>query len=73
MKVHLTQTMSHLQLCLIIMKDRRVRVERSAVGLLLRQHRLMHTDMAIALLEELLGMMHQDPDKWEDEPDLVPF
>lgn len=54
-------------------KSRQVDIESKPVGLSRRWSRLRHTEAIIGLLEELQGVVAQDPDHWDDDPELLPF
>ena len=73
MDVEYVTCRSKLQLALMAMRERERRLRRTRNRLSRHYNRLQHTVIVVALLEELLGVMEQDPDNWEDEPDLIPF
>ncbi len=62
-----------LNTSLKMLKLRRQRLEESKQKLSRHFSKLAHTRAMEGLLEELLGLLHQDPDLWDDEPDIVPF
>lgn len=73
MDTELGVTMQHLKLAIACMDARHTRLSNSRTKLSRHYNKLQHTRAALQLLEEVLGMLYQDPDRWDDEPDLVPF
>ncbi len=73
MDVHLSVAESRVHLALNNMHERARLLEKTRSKKSLHYNRVAHTKAIINLLSELLGVMKQDPDNWEDEPDLVPF
>lgn len=73
MDIELQQAQGQLRMALMCLqaRDKRLRLMRSKWS---RHYtRISHTKAMIGLLEELLGVVMQDPDVWDDEPDIVPF
>ena len=73
MDTELQAATSTLRLSLMAMQQREKRLKKTVSKLSRHYSRVAHTGAAIALLEQLLGMMLQDPDHWDDEPDVIPF
>ncbi len=73
MDVELQVTHSHLKLILVALKQRQKRLVLASSRLSRHYNRTNHTATLIVLVEELQGVVLQDPDNWDDEPDLVPF
>lgn len=64
---------SHLRLCAMALEERQKRLDNTTSKLSLHYNRVAHTAMMLELVQELQGLATQDPDLWEDEPDVVPF
>ena len=64
---------SHLKLCRLALNQRLKTLEARTSKQSRHYNRLKHTRSMLVLLMELEGMVMQDPDLWDDEPDLVPF
>lgn len=73
MDIELLTATRQVKLALITMRHRQARLETTRSKLSRHYNRLNHTRATIGLLEELAGMMIQDPDHWDDEPELAPF
>ncbi len=73
MDVHLSTAESRVHLALNNMHERERMLENKQAKLSRHYNRLQHTRIIIGLMSELLGVIKQDPDNWDDEPDLVPF
>ncbi len=73
MDVNLSVAESRVHLALKNMHDRLKHLENTSSKGSLHYNRLAHTKAIINMMSELLGAIKQDPDHWEDEPDLVPF
>lgn len=73
MDIELRNATSQLRLALLSMQHRHKRLVATTERKSRHYNRLQHTAAAVSLLEELLGMLLQDPDHWDDEPESVPF
>lgn len=73
MDANLSVAESRVHLALNNMHDRLRLLEKISSKKSLHYNRVAHTKTIINLMSELLGVIKQDPDNWEDEPDLVPF
>lgn len=73
MDVELTQAAGQLRLALLVLQHRRKRLQNTKTKLSRHYNRVQHTEALIGLLEELNGLVLQDPDNWDSEPELVPF
>lgn len=73
MDVELQQATGQLRLALMAMQHRNIRLQGTSTRYSRHYNKLAHTVAAISLLEELLGMLLQDPDNWDIEPEIVPF
>lgn len=73
MDKELQQATSQLRLALMCLQQREKRLQNTGRKLSRHYNRVQHTQAMIGLLEEILGVALQDPDVWDDEPDLVPF
>lgn len=71
--IQLVAARSQVRLALMAMEQRRKILAKLESKLSRHYNRVAHTEATIILMEELLGMMLQDPDHWDDEPELVPF
>lgn len=73
MDTYLAAVRSHLKLSRMMLQERLKVVEKSPVGLIRRQARIEHSRAMLSLIEEVEGIVMQDPDMWDEEPGLVPF
>lgn len=73
MDMYLNELIRHLSLCEQLLRERSKKVSREPTGGVRYQARVTHTLTMYHLVQELRGIAEQDPDKWDDEPDLVPF
>ncbi len=73
MDVNLSVAESRVHLALNNMHERLRQLEELRSKKSLHYNRIAHTKVLINLMSELLGVMKQDPDFWEDESDIVPF
>lgn len=73
MDQYLSALRSQLAMCEKLLVERTKKVARDPQGLSTYNARLTHTLAMYHLVQELRGMVEQDPDLWEDEPDIVPF
>lgn len=73
MDIYLTAVQSHLKLARKTLQARLKVVEKQSTGMLYREWTLAHTSAMLSYVEELEGMVIQDPENWDDEPDLAPF
>lgn len=64
---------ANCKLALQAMTSRRKRLQNTRSKLSRHYSTARHTDAMIALLEELLGFMMQDPEEWDNEEELLPF
>lgn len=70
---YLDQVESQLKLAHMSLAARLIAVERTPVGMSRRQSTLHHTRAMLAMIEEVQGLVHQDPENWDDKPELLPF
>ncbi len=70
---YLAQLESQLKLAHMTLAARLIAVEREPVGLSRRQSTLHHTRAMLAMIEEVQEIVKQDPDNWDDKPELLPF
>lgn len=73
MDTELSVAISHVTLARKVMEARAKRLAETRTKLSRHYNRVRHTKAMIDLLEELGGVLEQDPDKWDDEPELIPF
>ncbi len=73
MDEYLAAVTSHLRLAEQTLHLRLAKLERIKSRDSRHYNRLQHTRSMLLLVQELRGMSMQDPDMWDDEPDLVPF
>lgn len=73
MDVYLQAVKAHLRLCELSLEARLKLVEKTAIGRSRRQSRLDHTAAMLSYVQELQGMVTQDPDEWDEESALAPF
>lgn len=73
MSNELVQARNQVRLALLIMVNRAKRLAEKRSKMSRHYNRVQHTNILIDLLQELLGVMSQDPDEWDNEPDKVPF
>lgn len=64
---------SHLKLCRLLLEARLSKIENSKTKLSRDYNRMKHTRAMVGLIEELEGVVTQDPDNWDEEPESVPF
>lgn len=73
MDEYMQSVTSQLKLADLMLHARLAKLERQTDRPSRHYNRLQHTRSMLLLVQELRGMALQDPDMWEDEPDLVPF
>lgn len=73
MDTYLHAAKSHYKLAHQVLQVRLDRLENSTTRLSRHYNKIQHTRAMLGLTEELLGLVSQDPDNWDEEPDLVPF
>ncbi len=73
MDTYLQNVDSHLKLCRLLLIDRIKKLEASKKRESRHYSRLAHSRALLSLIEEVAGLVLQDPDVWDEEPDLVPF
>ncbi len=73
MDTELAAAESQLRLASKILHVRQMRLAKTTTRMSRHYNKVKHTDAMISLLEELRGFVLQDPDYWDEEPDLVPF
>lgn len=73
MDVELQAARSHARLMIAVLIAREKRLQQTKSKLSLHYNTVAHTRVLIGLVEELQGVLEQDPQMWEDEPDIVPF
>ncbi len=73
MDADLSAANAHLYLTMLCLVARQSRLEKTTTRMSRHYSRIAHTVALIHLVEELQGLVQQDPDMWDDEPDLVPF
>lgn len=73
MDIELAAARANLKLAEQALTIRRKRLENTTTKLSRHYNTVQHTEALIGLLQELRGLLEQDPQKWDDEPDLVPF
>lgn len=73
MDTELSVAKSHLTGAGLVLRHRHKRLENTRSRMSRHYNRLQHTDILISLIEEILGLIEQDPDMWDDNPDIVPF
>lgn len=73
MDIELKTAAMHLRLAALALTERGSRLESARTRMSRHYNRVQHTAALIALLEELRGVIQQDPDLWDDNPDDVPF
>lgn len=71
--IYLEEVRRHLEQCERLLKERTKKVSRDKTGLTTYEARVSHTLTMYHLVQELRGVVMQDPDHWADEPDIVPF
>lgn len=69
----ITVAEAQLRSAKLVLEHRLKRLKNKRSKLSLHYNRLRHTQILLSLVEEVLGVIQQDPDHWDDEPDLVPF
>lgn len=63
----------HIRLAMLVMANRKERLESVTTKLSRHYNKLNHTHAIFSLLYELDIALKQDPDNWEDNPEMVPF
>jgi len=71
--IYIIELRRHLGMCANILEARGKTSEREQVGMSLHFSRIRHTNIMLNLVNELRGVVEQDPENWDDEPDVVPF
>jgi predicted metal-dependent HD superfamily phosphohydrolase len=68
-------TWAHTQLGIAkqLLETRHTKLTSSRTKRSRHYNKVAHTQAMIGLMDELLGLMEQDPDRWDDEWELVPF
>jgi len=73
MDANLSVAESRLKLALKNMQDRLRLLEKPPNKKSYHYNRVKHTRAVIVLMTELMAIMKEDPDHWDDEHDEVPF
>ena len=73
MDIELQVVRSHLRLAAMALQQRTRKLENTRSKLSRHYSTVAHTAALLVLLEELQGLVLQDPDLWDDEPENVPF
>jgi len=73
MDIHLQVLASHLRLAEMALEARTKGLENTRSKHSRHYNRVNHTAAMLSLVQELRGLALQDPDVWDDEPELVPF
>lgn len=73
MDVELKQATGQVRSAILAMQHREKRLKNTTTKLSLHYTRLAHTTASVELLQEILGMLMQDPDLWTDEEPIIPF
>lgn len=71
--MYLKELRRHLTLCEQLLRERTKKVARDPKGMTRYEARVTHTLTMYHLVQELRGIAEQDPDMWDDEPDIRPF
>lgn len=73
MDTELKAASSHIKLALLVLREREKRLANTRSKPSRHWNRVRHTAVLVSLIEELQGVVLQDPDNWDDEPEAVPF
>lgn len=73
MDSELATAQAHIKLAYQVLEHRLKRLESTRSKLSRHYNRLAHTRAMIELLQQIAGLVHQDPDLWDDEPESIPF
>lgn len=73
MDPYINAAASHLKLADNTLRARLDKLEKATTKTSRHYNKIQHTHSMISLIEELRGIVLQDPDMWDEEPDLVPF
>lgn len=73
MDADLSAANAHLRLAEMALAHRLAELEKSKSRMSRHYSRMAHTAALLILVNELQGLVAQDPDEWDEEPELVPF
>ncbi len=73
MDAELAQAVSQVKLATMALLAREKRLKKTTNRMSRHYSKLAHTFAARMLLEEVAGMLQQDPDLWDEEPEIAPF
>ena len=73
MDTELQVVADQLRLAEMALEHRLKKLENTRSKLSRHYNRVSHTTALLSLVQEMRGVVLQDPDVWDEEPDLVPF